>query len=431
MSGELPRVRCDDPSTWRHKGEKIDLPRLLQLIEENGGPEGLDLHGADLSDLDARPEVLRAYVEAYAQEHAADRTPPWLRRWSWEVISIDLSHAHLENADLLSAHLENAGLAWAHLRDADLRMAHLQSANLARARLQNALLAFAHLQNARLWRADLQGVIWYESYLDRTRMQRQQLGPAIGEELAARGRHAPRDRFHSLGTFHHAKEAYLTLKTNFDSIGRYEDASWAYVKEQQMEKAMHFPTTAGHRWIRRQLRIGARHWRKKNPSRLRRFLRATILARLRWTWLHLLLFVGLRPTDFNRATAELTQERAEEEHIDRPRWLRNWFYEGTCGYGENPWRPVIWAAVVVLLFTVIYAVAGNIATGDVGAEQGDPTHNPITALVHSISAFATIGFNTLEPQGWGARLLTAVEAMFGIGLFALFVFTLGNRMRRS
>jgi hypothetical protein len=49
----------------------------------------------------------------------------------------------------------------------------------------------------------------------------------------------------------------------------------------------------------------------------------------------------------------------------------------------------------------------------------------------SISAFATIGFNTLEPVGWGARLLTALEAMFGIGLFALSVFTLGNRMRRS
>jgi len=93
--------------------------------------------------------------------------------------------------------------------------------------------------------------------------------------------------------------------------------------------------------------------------------------------------------------------------------------------------PVIWAGVVVLLFAAIYAAAGNIAAGDVGAEKADPTHNPITALVHSISAFATIGFNTLEPQGSGARLLTAIEAMFGIGLFALFVFTLGNRMRRS
>ncbi|KPK45999.1 MAG: hypothetical protein AMJ77_06590, partial [Dehalococcoidia bacterium SM23_28_2] len=83
------------------------------------------------------------------------------------------------------------------------------------------------------------------------------------------------------------------------------------------------------------------------------------------------------------------------------------------------------------LFALIYAAAGNIASGDVGALQGQPTHSPITALVHSISAFATIGFNTLEPVGWGARLLTAIEAMFGISLFALFVFTLGNRMRRS
>ncbi len=33
MSDELPPVRCDDESTWRHKGEKIDLPRLLTAIE--------------------------------------------------------------------------------------------------------------------------------------------------------------------------------------------------------------------------------------------------------------------------------------------------------------------------------------------------------------------------------------------------------------
>jgi Trk-type K+ transport system membrane component len=95
------------------------------------------------------------------------------------------------------------------------------------------------------------------------------------------------------------------------------------------------------------------------------------------------------------------------------------------------YMPVIWAGVVVLVFALMYAAAGNIASGDVGALQSQPTHSPITAFTHSISAFATVGFNTLEPVGWGARLLTAIEAMFGIGLFALFVFTLGNRMRRS
>ena len=66
MNDELPPVRCDDPATWRHKDEEIDLPRLLQLIEENGGSEGLDLHGTDLRDLDARRAALGAYPEAYA-----------------------------------------------------------------------------------------------------------------------------------------------------------------------------------------------------------------------------------------------------------------------------------------------------------------------------------------------------------------------------
>jgi hypothetical protein len=78
--------------------------------------------------------------------------------------------------------------------------------------------------------------------------------------------------------------------------------------------------------------------------------------------------------------------------------------------------PLIWAAAVIAAFTAIYAGAGNVASG-----QGGATHNLLTALTHSIAAFATVGFNTLEPVGWGARLLTAIEAMFGIGLFALFV----------
>jgi hypothetical protein len=94
--------------------------------------------------------------------------------------------------------------------------------------------------------------------------------------------------------------------------------------------------------------------------------------------------------------------------------------------------PVLWALAIILGFAVGYAVAGNIApnfAGDPTAAQG--SHDFSDALTHSIAAFATMGFNTLEPLGWGARLLTAIESALGIGLFALFVFTLGNRMSRS
>ena len=542
MNAKPPPVRCDDESTWRHKREKIDLPRLLQLIEENGGPERLDLHGSDMYRIDARPHALRSYLETYERQHSPQRQAPWL--WLGGGASLNLRRAHLEHADLQHAHLESANLEFAHLRSASLSEAHLDSAQLQRARLQHATargahlnhahLSFAHLQHAdlsgahlqncylrhahlegallakadlrhahlyranltdarlphaqldfaslpaallvgarldnacftsafmrqarlegarlqftnlehanleyahlqdatlrgahlqgaQLWGARLRGVLWYGTYLNRTGLRRHQLGPAIGDELAAKGqaRHP--------GTFLRAREAYLGLKNNFDSIGRYDDSSWAYVKEQQMEKAMHFPTTAGHKWIRERMG-GAAPPPWWPPHRLPPWL----WWKVRSGFYHTRLFfgfLGLCPREVRKEIAR-RDEKGDERHewVSRSRWARNWAYELLTGYGEWPHMPVVWAAVVVLLFALIYAAAGNIASGDVGALEGQSTHSPITALVHSISAFATIGFNTLEPQGWGARLLTALEAMFGIGLFALFVFTLGNRMRRS
>ena len=41
-----------------------------------------------------------------------------------------------------------------------------------------------------------------------------------------------------------AMEIYLTLKKAFINAGRYDDASWAYVKERQMERKTYFPPTA-------------------------------------------------------------------------------------------------------------------------------------------------------------------------------------------
>jgi uncharacterized protein YjbI with pentapeptide repeats len=483
VSDELPPVRCDDPSTWRHKGEKIDLPRLLQLIEENGGPEGLDLHGCYMRGIDANPEALQPYVEAYAEQHGAEDAPSWLETLSHSEMSIGLNdlfnglrlqqdadpeapqphtegnaegrgdeaappwlerlfhsemcirlngahlegaeltfaqlegasflgahlerahlvgahfgggnlrEAHLEHAELMAAHLEHAQLTGAHLEGANLLAAHLEHADLFSGDLQGAYLMDAHLEGARLQDAHLtrayagyahlsnanlqhahlehtdfegatmEGALWHTCYLDRTRVRRQSLGHAIGDELRAHSEPVKRYR---PSAYRKASQAYLLLKNHFNSIGRHEDAAWAYMKEQQMEKM-------GCHWEWRQ--HGWHIWQASSSF-----------------W----------------------------------RWTRNWAYELLSGYGEWLHMPLIWAAVVIASFTAVYAVTGNVASGDGGA-----THNVLTALTHSIATFATVGFNTLEPVGWGARLLTAIEAMFGIGLFALFVFTLGNRMRRS
>jgi len=495
-------VLCGDSKTWRHKGEKIHLSRLLQLIEENRGPEGLDLHACNMEGIDARPEMLGPHIETHARKHGPDTTPPWLANEGGinlravHLENATLQAAQLKNAELRDAHLENARLSRADLENASLYRAHLQScylrhanlkcaflvradlghahlhranldyarlkharldaatlggaqltcarldnaqmrgaklheahlegarlefaqaegANLEHANLQHAALRGAHLENASLWLSRLDGASWYGSHLNRTGLRRQQLGSAIGDELAARGQTG------NPGTFLRAREAYQTLKTNFDSIGRYDDASWAYVKEQQMEKAMHFPATQGHKWIRDRIgnAVPPPWWGLPHLPRW-------LWWKLRSAFWHTSLFLSLCPRNISEAVARRDEHGGERnEWLSRWHWARNWAFELLTGYGEHWWKPLLWALAVIVCFSLGYWGAGNVA-----ADDGGGTHDFVTALTHSVGAFATIGFNTLEPQGWGARLLTAIEAMFGIGLFALFVFTLGNRMRRS
>ena len=383
MTDELPPVRCDDESTWRHKDEKIDLPRLLALIEGNGGPEDLDLHGCDMSAIGARPDALRPYVEAYANSHGAEAGPPWLSPvverteglafigahleyarlvqanlegatlWGAHLENATLDDAHLNNAMLGAAHLENAVLWNAHLKNVDLSGAHLENASLARAHAENADLRWAHLENTDVGDASLYGAFWYGCYLDRTRIHRESLGQAIGDERLAHEQKTP-------AAYREASEAYLVLKNNFNSIGRYEDASWAYVKEQQMEKMAYYQEWRSCGW---------QVWRGWGS---------------RW------------------------------------RWLRNWLYELTTGYGERPWNPVIVAVFAMLAFALGYFVSGAV-------------DGFTDALIYSLATFATFNLARpeVQPQGKGIEMGSSLEALLGIGILALFVYTLGNRMSRS
>jgi uncharacterized protein YjbI with pentapeptide repeats len=508
---------CDDPRTWRHRREKIDLPGLLELIEKNGGPWGLDLRGCDMSGVDARPETLRPHIASYLIEHGPDATFPWLtdkrginlrgahleyaelpgarleaadlraaRLKNANLSGAHLEHAyltaahlehanlsaahlehaallgahledahapdvhlehaellgahlqdahapdaHLEHAELLGAHLERAYLHGAHLQDTCLSGLHLEYSQLVHAHLQNADLSFAYLQNADLRYAQLHGVTWYSAHLDRTRLHRDELGPAIADELAAKGqaRHSE--------WFVEAREAYMTLKTNFDSIGRYEDASWAYVKEQQMEKAMYLPTTMGHRWIRRNVRRAHRRWLQRKPGRLARLLRGSILGRLYRPWLHIRLFVGHCPREVKQEMARLDESGEQrDEWLSRRRWARNWAYELLTGYGERPILPLLWAAVLsILAFPLLYWTTGALPGHARAFTSATPSNIDWAgwgdSIIFSMTSFATLAFNRLQPDGALANILAASEAATGVLAFALFVFTLGNRMRRS
>ena len=49
--------------------------------------------------------------------------------------------------------------------------------------------------------------------------------------------------------FFGAKEIYLLLKNNFYSIGRYDDESWAFKKEKDMERKNYFHYKSLHKWL--------------------------------------------------------------------------------------------------------------------------------------------------------------------------------------
>lgn len=146
---------------------RYTLPELLARIEEHGGPQGLDLRGADLRGLDAGPQVLQAEL-ARAD---ADR-PAWLA----ETEGLNLAGANLQGADLRAAHLAAADLTRANLQDARLRQVNLAQARLDEARLQDtdlrsacltgASLRAAKLEDAHLRRADLLGARLEEANLE-------------------------------------------------------------------------------------------------------------------------------------------------------------------------------------------------------------------------------------------------------------------------
>jgi hypothetical protein len=341
---------AEDRSTWPRNRQIIRRDELLRLIEENGGPLCLDLRGAFMAGdeesedlraicIDLSPETLLPLAQQYRRANGGSH-PPWLVGQGGIV--------------LYGALLQEVRLAGARLQQAILVGAHLQGAFLVGAQLQGAALVGAQLERVDMYDVgSLDGARWHGAFLDHTRIKRESLGKAIGDEIDAREKETAK-------AYHDAKEAYLLLKNNFNQIGRYEDASWAYVKEQQMEKMGHYWEWRSHGW---------RIWRA-------------------WGSLW--------------------------------RWLRNWAYELATGYGERPWNPVIGGLLAILAFGSMFW-----ATRAIG--------NFWDALIYSIATFATFNLARpgLNPQGPGAEVASSLEALLGIAVLALVVFTLGNKMSRG
>jgi uncharacterized protein YjbI with pentapeptide repeats len=410
MSHEPP-AKCDDPSTWNHKDEQIDLPRLLALIEAHGSPHGLDLHGCNMIGVDLSYQALLTYIPKWT----GSQPPPWV----YGVWGINLEGAHLERANLSAANLAGANLSLAYLQRTGFISSRLDKASFVRARansvlifqasargagLQNgdfteanftasdfreALFGGANLQRARLLNANLEGVdlrltdlrgaMLHGARLEKTRIRPANVGRQVGVELVASGR----QEMHYKVDYFEAADVYLDLKSNFSALGYHDAASWAYIKERQMEKMAYLQV-----WTRRRRGVF------RSPIYWLQLLHPAKHSLRRW----LLLWL-IKPIT----------------RISFWRWFRNWTYELLTGYGERPQNPVLAGTFAIMAFALGYFFTA--------------IDNFWDALVYSLATFATFNLADLEPHGRGMESASSVEALLGIAVLALFVFTLGNRMR--
>lgn len=388
--------------------------QILDMIEANGGPEGLDLSETDLSEVDLGGERVHQELER-VRKTQSETEPPWwaggfvsgaggvnLRRANLEraylrlaemqgadLVGANLTGAHLmlaqmQETKLRGAKLEEASLRYANLEHASLRHANLRAARLSHANLGRALLqgadlegadlnganlAGAFLAEANLTRVDLrdvesmEGVSLYRARLDGTQLTRHQLGPAVGEERN--------------GEWFEAKQTYLALKHNFQQLGRYDDARWAYRKERRMEKQ--------ESWHRARKAFQERQWGGA-------------------------IGYGLRT--------------ASDQLV-----------ELVCDYGEGLTRVLVSLFLVWVVFALGYGIVGGVVGAAQGTSSGTDlyvTRNPLHLLAFSLGAMTT-----LQPAGLEARatqmmqFLTPIQALLGIVLAGLFGFVLGNRIRRS
>ena len=363
---------------------------ILKLIEENGGPERLDLSGKDLNRIDLSTETIQAELRRLREVD-----PEAMPKWWWgrpDHEGISLRFANLREANLEGVRLQRANLEGANLQGANLSHARLQEAYMALANLQGANLSWARLQVNSLWQSELQGAslehadlrrvdlryvkslrgaFFYGVRLDHTDMDRNSLGPAVGEELA--------------GKYSRARDAYLRLKRNFDDLGDYAASAWAYQKERQMEKMCSAP------WRARRF-YGKSQLGDTEESKLPAWHPQVLWFYAGHTW----------------------------------KWFWDWVAELVCGYGESVGRVLVTMAAVLVGFAAFYW-----ANGAVVDPNGMPVSSLLDYLTFSLGALTTLGFRGLEPANRAIEFWTNIQAMLGIGLTGLLGFVLGNRIRRS
>ncbi len=363
-----------------------------------------DLHGADLGGADLNNADLGGANLEGAHLEGAHLYDAHLNNADLSNAHLYYAHlnsAHLDSADLTGAHLDGADLYNAHLDSADLTGAHLDGADLHGADLHGADLGGAHLTNADLGGVDLGGAHLYDAHL-------------VGADLSSAN----------------------VADTDFD------------FDPDSPPKAVPGIYTA------------------RNLQLVKFSIQPAGLVKLRGEFKDL----GLR-TQESQLTYAI--RRSELSHKDpHGHYVHSWsertmstvFFDWTCQYGMSPGRPLLIAAALVVMLSMVYIFA-QVNPGPNGGiwaiwdehriKQDDGSSKPqqltegfpsrhsrinifLLALYFSLLSATRIGWRelnvgtwitriqprqySLQATGW-VRVVSGIQSLISVYLVALAILT--------
>ena len=377
------------------KGMKLsraDVEWLLAGQNEQGGSgqTGLDLRGADLSQVDLRGLPLAGLRGGLASdEWRSGVTEEQCRLAAIHLEGANLQYAHLEQASLRWAHLEGADFSWAYLNETSLRCAHLEKAHLRWSTLNDTTFCGSHMEDTDLRGSHLAGTDFRDAVLSNT----ETIGPHVvdvdwgGANLAV----VKWLQVKMLGDEHKARQR--------GQGGKKKDKDTQLTEYEEAVRA------------NRQLAV-ALQTQGLNEDAARFAYRAQVLQKTVFG-----LQMIQNGVNFRQRLQMLSA------------WLFSWFLFLLAGYGYKPGRSFLAYLFVIIGFATSYYLLG--LHDVVGPHHVFGPHHLTwyEAIVVSMTAFHGRGFfaNQFQP-GDPQAFVAAFEAFVGLLIEVTFIATLTRRL---
>lgn len=439
-----------------HYTTKDILDTITKYAKKHGSTQGLSFAGKNLTGIDLSRNTIQKEIKK--QGYSEKKPPPWysgdlkqqeLRRRpdiiasardpnAVEVVSkrgINLEGVDFSNAILVCANFEGADLAGANFNNAklyyvDFSHARLWDANFTGAKLGRATFVGAALQNADFSRANLNDAVLdkcllYHVYLNNTEIKREQIEELWEEKMAKKIKKGY--LFNVEGDTKKVRERLddnilsKELLNNFIRNDFPLSKNIIIKKDLLNKKWILFDKVKRKKFVIKEEKEELTVWGKgiRKPKKdFRIYYNAASIAynRLKNN------FVSIgRHND--AGWAFIKEKRMERKTLGMGRRFFSYLMDISCGYGEQPWKVIFLSLAAVTLFGFLYWILDGLAT-----DVKDMAIRWYDYFVFSLRNFVALGLSDLKPFTFVIKVLSSIEAAFGIGLFSLLMYSFGRRL---